>query len=332
MSNHKIIMTAICCAECGEEGGEGGVSLKVCMACMSTKYCNAACQRKHWPSHKKDCKLRAAKLRDEALFEDPPPKEECPICFLPMSNKLISCASLPPATMTFVPIYDFANANKGLATKSSEQYYSCCGKSMCRGCDYSFCKSGNDDKCPFCNSNRDVKTYDEMADKLMKRVEANDPTSTYLLAYSYQHGLNRFQQDQTEAIELYAKAADLGCSKAHFNLGNIYNEGGDLKKAKFHFEAAAMVGHEGARFNIGLLEGNSGKTERAVKHWTIAASAGYYDAMHNLRLLFKNGFVSRESMDSTLAAYNNSCDEFRSGARDACIHFVLEMDESTNNI
>jgi enhanced entry protein LpnE len=171
-----------------------------------------------------------------------------------------------------------------------------------------------------------------MADKLMKRVEANDPTSTYLLANSYQHGLNRFQQDQTEAIELYAKAADLGCSKAHFNLGNIYNEGGDLKKAKFHFEAAAMVGHEGARFNIGLLEGNSGKTERAVKHWTIAASAGYYDAMHNLRLLFKNGFVSRESMDSTLAAYNNSCDEFRSGARDACIHFVLEMDESTNNI
>jgi hypothetical protein len=54
--------------------------------------------------------------------------------------------------------------------------------------------------------------------------------------------------------------------------------------------------------------------------------------MHKLRLLFENGFVSRESIDSTLAAYNNSCAEFRSGARDAYIHFVLEMDEITNNI
>ena len=53
-------------------------------------------------------------------------------------------------------------------------------------------------------------------------MEANDPTSIYLLANSYDHGLNGLQQDHTKAIELYAKAADLGHSDAPYLLGNIY--------------------------------------------------------------------------------------------------------------
>jgi hypothetical protein len=53
---------------------------------------------------------RAAELRDEALFKDPPAKEDCPICFLPMPYQLISCMTLPPATFTSVPIYDYALA------------------------------------------------------------------------------------------------------------------------------------------------------------------------------------------------------------------------------
>jgi hypothetical protein len=52
------------------------------------RYCSAACQKNHWPIHKKECKLRAAELRDEALFKDPQDKEECPICFLPMPTLL----------------------------------------------------------------------------------------------------------------------------------------------------------------------------------------------------------------------------------------------------
>jgi sulfatase maturation enzyme AslB (radical SAM superfamily) len=62
----------------------GDVSLKACKSCMLIRYCNADCQKSHWPKHKKECKQRAAELRDEALFKDPPAKEDCPICFLPM--------------------------------------------------------------------------------------------------------------------------------------------------------------------------------------------------------------------------------------------------------
>ena len=65
-----------------------------------------------------------AEIRDEALFKDPPAKEDCPICFLPMPAKLISCISLLPATITSVPIYDFLIAIEG------ESICTC----FCRGC------------------------------------------------------------------------------------------------------------------------------------------------------------------------------------------------------
>jgi TPR repeat protein len=159
---------------------------------------------------------------------------------------------------------------------------------------------------------------------MMKRLGANDAVSIFILGDHYHHGLYGFQQDQTKAMELYARAADLGSSRAHNNLGVIYHEGGDLKKAKFHFEAAAMAGHEEARFNLGLMEGKCGNFERAVKHYMIAASAGDCHSMHHLRFLFGLGGLSRESINSALEAYNNSCTEIRSEARVKYISLVLE--------
>ena len=147
-------MTNNYCAECGEEGG---ASLKMCKSCMLVKYCNAECQKKHWPEHKKDCKLRAAEMRDEALFRDPPPKEDCPICFLPMPERLFSCASLPPATRLSVPIYDFAEVYEN---EAMTEYYPCCRKTICQGCMHSICEAGNM-KCPFCNSDRSSKTIED---------------------------------------------------------------------------------------------------------------------------------------------------------------------------
>jgi hypothetical protein len=236
----------------------------------------------------------------------------------------VSCISLPPATISSVPVNDFAKANEELANLETEEYYPCCGKSICGGCVYSFGQSVNASKCPFCNSDRSSKTCEEKNEDLMKRVEANDAGAMYVLGSYYYQGSNGLQQDHVKAIELYVRAENLGYSKAHNQLGGIYREGGDMKKAKFHFEASAMAGHEVARFNLGMDEYNSGNKEQAVKHWTISASGGEYEAMHELRILFKQGFISRESINSTLAAYNNSCAEMRSKARDAFIRDIIE--------
>ena len=64
-----------------------------------------------------------AELRDNALFKDPPAKEVCLICFLPMPANFLSCISLSPATMSSVSIYYFAIANEEFAIKSMEEFY-----------------------------------------------------------------------------------------------------------------------------------------------------------------------------------------------------------------
>ena len=109
-----------------------------------------------------------------------------------------------------------------------------------------------------------------------------------------------------------------------------YDEGGDSKKEKFHYEAGAMAGNEAARYNLGYIEMKFGNREQALKHLRIAASAGCYNAMHSLLGAFKGGVViSRALIDSTLTAYNNSCAEMRSDARDASIQLLIDrFDES----
>jgi len=241
------------CADCGGEA-EGGVTLKACKSCMLVRYCNVNCQRNHWSNHKKVCKQRAAERRDEALFKDPPAKEDCPICFLPMPVNLIACMTLPPAAISSVPIQDFANANERLAKLSMEQYYECCGKRICRGCIESLFLSNNDEYCPYCKAEVKGKTEDERVKELMKRVDVNDTGAKYVLGNHYRHGQLGLQQDGARAMELWKQAAELGSSQAHYHLGVEYKLGGDLKKAKFHYEAAAMAGHEVARFNLGNFE------------------------------------------------------------------------------
>jgi TPR repeat protein len=239
-----------------------------------------------------------------------------------MPVKMICCVSLQPATVSSVPIDDFANANQRLIDMAMDNYYTCCGKSICNGCIHSCRQSGNF-KCPFCNSDRASKTLEDNVAELLKRVEANDAASIYLLGNCYHHGLNSFQQDHTKSMEMYARAAELGYGKAHYQLGSIYDKGGYFKKAKFHYEAAAMAGNENARNNLGVIEGDFGNMDRALKHLKISASAGEHQAMRQLTMLFEKGEVSRESIDSTLVAYNNSCAKMRSEARDAFIRVQI---------
>ena len=107
------------CASCGKEGNSE--DMNTCNKCKSVKYCNAACKKKHRTKHEKACERRVAELYDEALFKDPPPREECPICLLPM------------------PIH-----------ADQSVFKSCCGKTICNGCICAMKMSEGKDLCAFC--------------------------------------------------------------------------------------------------------------------------------------------------------------------------------------
>ena len=75
-------------------------------------------------------------ISDEELFAEPPPREDCEICMLPMPHSSVACC--------------------GVRTN----YQRCCGKTICSGCVMAAVegmKEGNLKRwCPYCRAPIDV--------------------------------------------------------------------------------------------------------------------------------------------------------------------------------
>ena len=276
------------CASCGIAEGDD-VKLKNCTACHLVKYCGVKCQREHRSKHKRECKKRAAEIRDEILFKQPESSHfgECPICCLPLpldEGKSIMMA--------------------------------CCSKMICNGCDYASVIRKIDDKCPFCR--HPTPENEEETDKdLMRRVEANDTVAVRNM------GFKRYNDegDNESAIEYLTKAAELGDLVAHFELANFYRDGEfvgkDMKKVIYHSEHAAIGGHPMARYNLGGIEWENGRKHRAVKHWIIAANLGDDKSLNALKKGYAVGRIQKEDFAAALRAHQAALDAAKSPQREA---------------
>eukprot|EP00985_Skeletonema_marinoi_P035054 scaffold45497_cov219-Skeletonema_marinoi.AAC.1 len=166
----------MCCAACGNAEVDD-IKLRKCTACYLIKYCSVECQRNHRPQHKKECKKRAAELRDEILFKQPESRDlgDCPICCIPL------------------PI---------------DPSKSCCHASEVRELE------GNlQPKCPFCRHPRTNNDEERERNTLMvKRAEANDPVALYQMG-----GKRHQEGDYDGAFQYWTKSAALGHAGAHFN-------------------------------------------------------------------------------------------------------------------
>ena len=239
-----------------------------------------------------DCAVaeEAPRHTDEDLFKQTPPIE-CPICMLPL------------------PL------DEGETT-----YQACCGKTICNGCMDAVEKGDEDIPCPFCRTPV-PKSDAEYIKRIMKRVEANDPVAVYNLGCNYYNGRMSLQQNKRKAMKLWFRAGELGHDGANFNLGISYDFGEgaekDEKKAKYHYELAAMGGYVKARHNLGILEQELGNMERAVKHWMIAAMAGYDNSLNAIRQCYLEGHATKDDFEKALRAHKHATDEMKSDHREA---------------
>ena len=122
------------CANCNvsagasrEAAGDGAVVLKKCTACLLVKYCSVDCQRNHRNQHKKECKRRAAELKDERLYgqgRERPEGDFCPICTLPIRLRM----------------------------DEHSVFNTCCMKRVCKGCCVAMKLRGMVSTCPFCRT------------------------------------------------------------------------------------------------------------------------------------------------------------------------------------
>ena len=281
--------TTTTCANCGK-GEESTCDLRACAACKLVKYCNRECQIAHRPLHKKACKKRAAELHDEALFKEPPPTDDCPICFLPL------------------PL-----------DGGHTIFKSCCGKMICRGCvdaidEEAHWRGGEVGLCAFCRELAPTSAEENVKriKKLMKRENAD---AFFNFAGYYATGVMGMPQDLVKANELWLRAGKLGCAQAYSKLGNSYESGRgvemDEKKAKHYWELAAMKGNVIARYNLGIVEDRANNLTRACKHLILAAKVGHKPSLDALKEGFMNGIVTKDEYANTLRAYLSRQDEMK---------------------
>ena len=301
--NTDNITITILCAACGKEGEED--NMNICNKCKTVHYCNVACKKKHKSKHNKKCDRRVAELHEEALFSEPPLREECPICMLPLP----------------------------LDTTQTE-FKSCCGKIICSGCIYAMAmedikkgkKELEEHLCAFCRT-PETSSDEERNRMLEKLAEKGNADAYNKLAVRYNHGTNGMQQDWVKANELWLKAGELGCAEAYCKLGCSYTIGQgvaiDKKKAVYYLELAAMEGDVNARHFLGCMEGAAGNEHRAFKHIIIAARAGHEKALSKVKDGFQSGCVAKDEYASTLRLYQKSQTEMKSEAR-ALIRTIME--------
>ena len=309
INNLSLISDISMCANCGKDVSNPNV----CNKCKAVMYCNASCKKKHRSKHKQDCerrvaelheeelehKKRAAELHDEKLFNRPPPKEDCPICMLP----------LPP-----------------LFTGS--KYRSCCGKMICSGCIYAMMiRDGGVGLCPFCRT--PGPTSMEMIEQVKKRIEVNDAHAIYSLGCYYSHGSHGLPQDHAKALELWHQAAELGNASSYYSIGNSYLQGNgverDEKKANHCYELAAMGGHVNSRYNLGVLEKRAGNMDRALKHYMIAAGFGHTGSLEIIKTMFIHGNATKEDYANALRSYQANLIEIKSPQRDEAAAFYEDF-------
>ena len=288
------------CANCGKEGA----NLNICNKCKSATYCNASCKKKHRSKHKQECekrvaelqeeelerKKRAAELHDEKLFNWPPPKEDCPICMLP----------IPPLD-------------------TGSKYSSCCGKTICSGCIHAVeIRDGGVGLCPFCRT--PAPTSEEIIAQAKIRIEVNDVEAIHSLGCCYSEGSHGLPQDYGKAWELWRRAGELGHSLSYYNIGVAYYGGNgvgrDEKKAVHYWELAAMRGHVTSRHNLGALVYRASSVDRALKHFMIAASFEDNYSLENIKQMFMDGDATKDDYAKALRVYQAYLVEIKSAQRD----------------
>lgn len=327
------------CSACGKTG-VANQDLKQCNGCKCVWYCGAACQKAHWKSHKKECKLIGLIVKKHAKSGSPPQKpdsgndverdgdavlfaqptrDDCDICMRALPIEVSLCTYMP-----------------------------CCGKMICCGCSYECVratKAINEKKakknqkflqnmCAFCR--QPTADSPEIAIRQMEeRVELGDSQAMKELALVYREGQqDGVPQDNAKAFHLLRRSVELGNIDAQNQLGMFYLTGNlgleiDQTKAMVCFERAAASGYVTARYSLGQLEYHGGNVKRAIRHWHIAAAAGFDKAVMRLMSCFEEGFITLEELAGYMQARDKAAIEMNSEERQRAKKFLISIGRYT---
>ncbi|KZN69219.1 tetratricopeptide repeat protein [Pseudoalteromonas luteoviolacea] len=125
-----------------------------------------------------------------------------------------------------------------------------------------------------------------------KAIDLGEPSAATELGYIF---LNHWRTDKgyETAQKLLLNAAYYGEAKAFCGLGRVYQNAGKLKnvvKAAEYFRVSYSRGYKACAFELGYLHHKITNDFKLAHHWYgKAVSAGSADAMNNLGMMYNNG-------------------------------------------
>ena len=269
--------------------------------CKAAQYCNAACQKKHWKSHKKEhrrlCKETEltnteGEMKDEVAeggevvveeeeegetketttAESQQQEEEdvCPVCMEPVQK-------------------DTNKFNR----------MTCCGKGMHKWCYKEIYASSlsheQQNSCPLCRTKYPMSGGGTSVEQVRLWVEKGKAWAQTMLGYRYRDGVG-VDQSYEQARELFELSASQGEVAAQYSLGCMYKDGQSVdqsyERAREYHETAARQGFSHSQYNLGALychgEGVERSYETARELWLKAAAQGHELAIKGLQKLDKH--------------------------------------------
>eukprot|EP00579_Thalassiosira_antarctica_P010435 CAMPEP_0201909324 /NCGR_PEP_ID=MMETSP0903-20130614/1136_1 /ASSEMBLY_ACC=CAM_ASM_000552 /TAXON_ID=420261 /ORGANISM="Thalassiosira antarctica, Strain CCMP982" /LENGTH=262 /DNA_ID=CAMNT_0048443833 /DNA_START=85 /DNA_END=870 /DNA_ORIENTATION=- len=241
-----------------------------------------------------------AEEADVDLFAPLPPKEDCPICYLPFPLR-----------------------------ESESTFNVCCGKIICVGCHITnkmtMEENGFEDTCAFYRQPRPDPIDNIKA--LNQLMQKNNTDAFMAMAHRYQTG-DGVSQSNMKALELFIRASDLGSAvvygfiAVHYEHGYVVEKDGSKHRA--FLEISAKRGSISCRRRLAKIEEENGNIDLAIKHWTVAANAGFQESLDELMRAFRDNIFAKEDLLQTLREFQASNDEMKSKARDDYVRWVKQ--------
>ena len=261
--------------------------------------------------------------KDTELFGPLAERNECPLCFVPVS-----------------------------LTDEEDAYNPCCGKRTCSGCLIAHMKATRNRAsiqngslayeycCPFCRSTM-MGTAESLGvqrshiEQAKTRIrEKNDIDAMIFLASLYAKGMMGVQEDELASFDLLLRAGEQGSAKALTDIASACYRGTIAKKnvvcAKKLSTIAAKKGWPLAHYQLGVFYKNEkDDVQLQAEHFAYAAKGGHLYSIKICRELCDEGKLSQSEYDSVEQSFldtkKSEWSEAREDAEKYCPPRTWEM-------
>ena len=224
-------------------------------------------------------------------------------------------------------------------------YKECCGETICRGCIIAqkrtrvigtnvkkpikgsqeeerefmtiLCSENQYSLCPFCRADV-AENEQERLKRLWDRIDDyNDPNAMNQLGVHYMKCDRGLSKNLKKVEELFQRSYDLGNPNAAYNLSVLYRDH-VLDEARMiqYAEEGVSLGNSCCMNLLADRARWSGNLEEATRQYMMAACSGHDIAMQNLMKLYRNKWLSKEDLATTLRAHKSANDNAKTEPRE----------------